>query len=203
MMVQSPPRSHLLSLQLPRELALKVTPAQFAALAAANRELTLERTATGELIVNPPAGSESGRRNLSLSGQLYRWYEANEALGEAFDSSAGFELPNGANRSPDAAWVRRDLWEALTPAQREGFAPLCPDFVVELKSPTDNLKTLQAKMHEYMENGAQLGWLIDPKTQRVEIYRPGQTVEILENPRTVSGETVLPGFTLNLHRIFA
>jgi Uma2 family endonuclease len=203
MMVQSPPRSHLLSLQLPRELALKVTPAQFAALAAANRELTLERTATGELIVNPPAGSESGRRNLSLSGQLYRWYEANEVLGEAFDSSAGFELPNGANRSPDAAWVRRDLWEALTPAQREGFAPLCPDFVVELKSPTDNLKTLQAKMHEYMENGAQLGWLIDPKTQRVEIYRPGQTVEILENPRTVSGETVLPGFTLNLHRIFA
>jgi Uma2 family endonuclease len=203
MMVQSPPRSHLLSLQLPRALALKVTPAQFAALAAANRELTLERTATGELIVNPPAGSESGRRNAKITTQLGIWSEANEALGEAFDSSAGFELPNGANRSPDAAWVRRDRWEALTPAQREGFAPLCPDFVVELKSPTDNLKPLQAKMQEYMENGAQLGWLIDPKTQRVEIYRPGQTVEILENPRTISGETVLPGFTLALNRIFA
>jgi Uma2 family endonuclease len=168
-MVQASPQSKPLLLQLPDKLSLQVTPEQFAALAAANGDLRLERTATGELIVNPPTGSESGKRNLSISGQLNNWYEVNEMLGEAFDSSTGFELPNGANRSPDASWVRKERWESLTLKQRKGFAPLCPDFVVELRSETDTLKGLRDKMQEYMNNGAQLGWLIDPKNRRVEI----------------------------------
>ncbi len=202
-MVQAPPQPKLLSLHLPGEVALKVTSEQFAVLAAANRGLRLERTATGELIVNPPTGGESGKRNLSISTQLGMWFEANDTLGEAFDSSTGFDLPNGANRSPDASWVRRERWDALTPEQREGFVPLCPDFVVELRSKTDSLTVLQAKMLEYMDNGSQLGWLIDPKNKRVEIYRAGQAVEVLENPDTLSGEDVLPGFTLILKRIWA
>ena len=189
-------------LQLPSELALRVTPDQFASLAAANRDLKLERTATGELVVNPPTGGESGKRNLNLSTQLGVWFEANDTLGEAFDSSTGFELPNGANRSPDAAWVRRERWDALTLEQREGFVPLCPDFVVELRSKTDSLAVLRAKMQEYQDNGTQLGWLIDPYSQRVEIYRQGQAVEVLERPSQLSGESVLPGFILTLHRIW-
>jgi len=172
-------------------------------LAAANRELRLEKTATGELIVTPPTGSETGNRNLKLSYFLARWIEEEGGDGLAFDSSSGFELPNGANRSPDVSWVRQERWEALTPEQRKGFAPLCPDFVVELRSETDTLKELRAKMQEYMENGAQLGWLIDPKNKRVEIYRSGQAVEVLEHPITLSGEQVLPGFTLTLKRVWA
>jgi Uma2 family endonuclease len=195
--------SPIVSLNLPDQLHLKVTPAQFAELAIANRDLRLERTATGVLIVNPPTGGESGKRNLSISVQLGIWYEANDTLGEAFDSSTGFELPNGANRSTDAAWVARERWETLTQEQREGFIPLCPDFVVELRSKTDSLKKLQTKMQEYKDNGVKLGWLIDPQNQRVEIYRPGQGVELLQNPETLSGESVLPGFTLSLKRIFA
>jgi Uma2 family endonuclease len=202
MTVQAPPQPKPLLLQLPSEIALQVTQEQFAALAAANRDLRLERTASGHLIVNPPTGSESGKRNLSISGQLSNWYEANDTLGEAFDSSTGFELPNGANRSPDASWVRKDRWEALTPEQRKGFAPLCPDFVVELRSETDSLKDLREKMQEYIENGAKLGWLIDPRNKRVEVYRAGQAVEVLENPSTLLGEGVLPGFTLSLKRIW-
>jgi len=152
--------------------------------------------------VNPPTGGETGKRNLSLSTQLGNWYEANESLGEAFDSSTGFELPSGASRSPDAAWVRRERWDGLTPEQKKTFVPLCPDFVVELRSETDSLTVLQAKMQEYMDNGAQLGWLIDPKNKQVEIYRAGQVEEVLEHPSTLSGESVLPGFRLSLQRIF-
>jgi Uma2 family endonuclease len=195
--------NRLIALNLPDQLHLNVTPAQFADLAIANGDLRLERTATGVLIVNPPTGGESGRRNLSIAGQLGCWYEVNETLGEAFDSSTGFVLPDGAHRSPDASWVAKDRWEALTQEQREGFIPLCPDFVVELRSKTDSLKKLQEKMQEYRENGAKLGWLIDPQNQRVEIYRPNQEVEILQNPETLSGESILPGFTLSLKRIFA
>nr|WP_313898536.1 Uma2 family endonuclease [Roseofilum reptotaenium] len=202
MVVQAPPQKSLW-LQLPQELTLHVTPEQFTMLAAANRELRLERTATGELIVNPPTGGNTGHRNLSITGQLSVWYEANDTLGRAFDSSTGFQLPNGANRSPDAAWVRQDRWDALTPEQQDAFIPLCPDFVVELRSKTDSLKELQAKMQEYSENGAQLGWLIDPKNKQVEICRPGQAVEVLENPMILSGEEVLPGFTLTLKRVWA
>lgn len=202
-MVQAPPQPQLLALQVPDQLALHVTTEQFAILAAANRELRLERTSTGELIVTPPTGSETGKRNLSISRQLGNWYEANDTLGEAFDSSAGFELPNGATRSPDASWVSKAKWDALTPEQRQGFAPVCPEFVVELRSKTDTLKELRAKMAEYIANGSQLGWLIDPQNQQVEIYRPNQDVEILAKPSTLSGEIVLPGFTLTLKRIWA
>ena len=200
-MVQALPQPLLL--QLPHEIALRVTPEQFAALAAANRELRLERTATGELIVNPPTGSETGYRNSKIIYFLVRWIEEEGGNGKSFDSSTGFKLPNGANRSPDASWVSQARWDALTSEQRQGFAPLCPDFVVELRSKNDTLKDLRAKMEEYMQNGAKLGWLIDPKNKRVEIYRLGQAVEILENPSQLSGETVLPGFNLNLKRVWA
>ncbi|MGK7888533.1 MAG: Uma2 family endonuclease [Leptolyngbyaceae cyanobacterium] len=203
MNLPAPSKTQPLSLQLPSDLALQVTSEQFAALVAANRDLRFERTATGELIVNPPTGGGSGKRNLSISSQLGVWFEANEILGEAFDSSTGFRLPNGANRSPDASWVSRDRWDALTLEEQEGFVPLCPDFVIELRSQTDSLRKLREKMREYMDNGAQLGWLIDPQNKRVEIYRVGQDVEVLDRPSTLSGKAVLPGFTLSLKRIWA
>ncbi|MEM8638201.1 MAG: Uma2 family endonuclease [Cyanobacteria bacterium P01_G01_bin.54] len=202
-MVQAPPQPQPLSLQLPDKLALQVTPEQFVALAVANRDLRLERTATGELVVNPPTGGITGFRNQSISTQLGNWFEANDTLGRAFDSSTGFELPNGATRSPDASWVRQDRWDALTPEQQEGFIPLCPDFAVELRSKTDTLKELRAKLQEYIDNGTQLGWLIDPKNKQVEIYRPDEAVEVLESPISLSGEGILLGFTLSLKRVWA
>ena len=192
---QTPTES--LYLELPSAIALQVTQEQFEALAAANRDLRLERTSYGELIVNPPTGGESGQRNFSITGQLARWCEEHEDLGEGFDSSTGFRLPSGADRSPDASWVRREKLEALNPDPTK-FLPLAPDFVVELRSTTDKLKTLQSKMQEYIDNGVRLGWLIDPKNRRVEIYRSGQDVEIFESPITLSGEDVLPGFVLSL-----
>jgi Uma2 family endonuclease len=201
-MIQTPTSPETLSLELPSELVLHVTQEQFEALAAANHDLRLERTAAGELVVNPPTGGESGKRNLSISTQLGNWFEAHEELGEAFDSSTGFRLPNGADRSPDAAWVSREHWESLTSQQQKGFVPLCPDFVVELRSESDSLPKLQAKMREYIDNGAKLGWLIDPQNQQVEIYRPGREVDVLENPSNLSGEDILPGFVLNLRRVW-
>ena len=203
-MVQTPAsrETETLSIELPKAIGLYVTQEQFAALAAANRDLRLERSAKGELIVNPPTGWETGRRNRSLTGQLDRWYEENEDLGEAFDSSTGFILPNGATRSPDASWVSRERWQALTPEQKGTFAHICPDFVVELRSSSDTLKSGQDKMREYIDNGAILGWLIDPQQRRVEIYRAGQDVEVLENPAELSGEDVLPGFVVNLRRVW-
>ncbi len=202
-MLQTPttPESQTLLIELPTSITLSVTPEQFTALAAANRDLRLERTSQGELIVNPPAGWETGERNCSLTGQLDRWYEENENLGKAFDSSTGFTLPNGAIRSPDASWVSRDHWEALTPEDKTTFLKTCPDFVVELRSRSDQLKPLQEKMQEYLENDARLGWLIDPQQQRVEIYRQGKEKEILEHTTELSGEDVLPGFRLSLSRI--
>ncbi len=202
MIKDQPLPSQTLSLELPGSLVLQVTQSQFESLAQANRDLRLERTALGELIVNPPTGGESGKRNLSISTQLGNWFEAHEQLGEAFDSSTGFKLPNGADRSPDASWVKRERWDSLTPQQRKGFVPLCPDFVIELRSESDSLVKLQAKMKEYIHNGTTLGWLINPQKKQVEIYRPHRTVEILENPTHLSGEDVLPGFTLNLKRIW-
>ena len=202
-MLQTPttPETETLLISLPNTIALQVTPEQFTALAAANRDLRLERTSQGELIVNPPAGWETGERNSSLTGQLYKWYEANETLGKVFDSSTGFTLPNSAIRSPDASWVSRERWEALTPEDKTTFPKICPDFVVELRSKSDKLPPLQEKMREYLENGAKLGWLIDPQSSRVEIYQTGKETEILENPTQLSGEPVLPGFILNLTRI--
>ena len=190
-----------LTFELPREITLRVSRAEFAAIAAANRDLRLERTADGKLIVNPPTGGESSRRNLSISAQLWIWVKANPTLGVAFDSSGGFELPSGDTRAPDASWVRSNKWNALTPQQQKGFVPLCPDFVVELRSETDNLSVLQEKMREYLANGARLGWLIDPQNQRVEIYRDRGDVEVLQQPGQLSGEDVLPGFTLSLRDI--
>jgi len=201
-MVQIFTEPETISIELPNAIGLFVTPEQFEALALANPDLRLERSAQGELIVNPPTGGESGSRNLSISTQLGNWCEANEDLGEGFDSSTGFILPNGARFSPDASWVSRTRWEALTPKQRKGFVPLCPDFVVELRSASDSLSTLQTKMREYIDNGARLGWLIDPQNRQVEIYRQQAEVEILINPAELSGEDVLPGFVLNLRRVW-
>lgn len=123
-------------------------------------------------------------------------------MGKAFDSSTGFRLPNGATRSPDASWIRMERWNALIQEQRKKFLPLCPDFAIELVSETDDLKDVQEKMQEYLENGLHLGWLINPKTRQVEIYRPNQEVEILQSPRSLQGEDVLPGFVLDLQPIF-
>ncbi|MDY7012815.1 MAG: Uma2 family endonuclease [Cyanobacteriota bacterium] len=191
-----------LSLELPEAIALYVTQEQFAALAAANRDLRLERTARGELIVNPPTGWETGERNCSISGELYMgWRNAGEP-GKVFDSSTGFTLPNGAIRAPDASWVSQERWDALTPEQKGTFAQICPDFVLELRSSSDPLKSVRDKMREYMENGAKLGWLLDPQHRRVEIYRPGLAVAVLENPAELLGEEILPGFVLNLRRVW-
>ena len=200
-MIQTLTKPEIL-LIVPNSIGLKVTPEQFEALAVANRDLRLERTAIGELIVNPPTGWETGKRNFSLTGQLARWCEENEDLGEGFDSSSGFILPNGATRSPDASWVSRPRWEALTPQQKGTFPNICPDFVVELRSSSDTLSDLQEKMREYIENGARLGWLFNPKQRQVEIYRPGFGPEVLENPVEISGEDVLPGFILNLNKLW-
>jgi Uma2 family endonuclease len=180
---------------------VKLTSEQFYQLCEENRDLQLERNANGELIVMPPTGGETGKSNSKFNLQIGLWNEQTE-LGEAFDSSTGFTLPNGANRSPDASWVEKSRWEALTPQQREKFIPLCPDFAVEILSPTDSLKKTQEKMQEYMENGCRLGWLINRKKWEVEIYRPGQEVEFLQSPLTLSGKNVLPGFVLNLQKIW-
>ena len=203
-MVQTPttPETKTLSLNLPSAIALQVTPEQFTALAAANRDLQLERTAQGKLIVNPPTGWETGELNCSIIGQLYRWYEENGKSGKTFDSSTGFTLPNGAIRSPDASWVSRERWEALTAEQKQTFPQICPDFVVELRSQSDQLKPLQEKMEEYLDNGARLGWLIDPYGRQVEIYREGKEKEVLENPSELSGENLLSGFVLNLAKLW-
>ncbi|MEJ6487144.1 Uma2 family endonuclease [Nostoc punctiforme UO1] len=186
----------------PSTLKLKIdlTDDQFFEMCQKNRDYRFERTASGELLIMPPTGSDTGRRNVKLTTQLDIW-NSESNLGEVFDSSTGFTLLNGAERSPDASWVKIERWNALTPEQQEKFSPICPDFVVELRSRTDSLKDLQEKMQEYIENGAQLGWLIDRKNKRVEIYRPGKDVEILDNPASLSGENILPGFVLNLQQI--
>jgi Uma2 family endonuclease len=172
----------------------------FLGLCRANPDLRLERTATGELIITPPAGSDSSGRNFELAGQLYNWAKANP-LGVCFDSSGGFTLPNGAIRAPDASWVARDHWDALTPAEQKRFAPVCPDFVIELRSASDPLRDVRAKMREYRDQGTRLGWLIDPRRSVVEIYRSRRRVEVLTAPATLSGEDVLPGFVVDLQGI--
>ncbi|MBF2079859.1 MAG: Uma2 family endonuclease [Synechococcales cyanobacterium T60_A2020_003] len=174
---------------------------QFYRLCQVNRELRLERTAEGSLVIMPPTGWETGNRNSKLNQRLSNWADAN-GQGLVFDSSTGFILPNGAIRSPDVAWVRKDRINALQPDPNR-FLPLCPDFAVELRSASDDLSTLQAKMQEYLDNGMQLGWLLNPLDQQVEIYRNGQSVEILQSPTELPGELVLPGFVLNLEGILS
>lgn len=181
--------------------SLDLTDERFLKLCQDNRDLRLEMTATGELIVMEPATSETGRRNAGLTFRLCQWAEG-DGTGVCFDSSAGFTLPNGAKVSPDASWIVKERYEALTEEEREQFAPLCPDFVIELRSKTDRLARLQAKMIEYMANGARLGWLLDPAARRVYIYRPGREAETLENPEAVEGDPVLPGFRLQLNEIW-
>jgi Uma2 family endonuclease len=180
---------------------LNLTNQQFFDLCQVNRDMRLELNAKGEMMLMMPAGGRTGKRNLSIGGQLWNWNEQYK-LGEAFDSSTGFILPNGANRSPDAAWIPQARWDALSVDEQERFLPLCPDFVIELRSPSDTLKAIREKMHEYIANGTQLGWLIDPETRTVEVYRQGQEVETLDNPATVSGEDVLPGFVLDMTKVW-
>lgn len=177
--------------------ALTLTDEQFAEICQNNRDLRFERTAKGELVIMAPTGGETGRRNVELAAEFVLWNRRTR-MGVVFDSSTGFKLPNGSTRSPDVAWVAMERWNALTPEQQRRFVPLCPDFALELKSPSDDLADLQAKMQEYLDNGLNLGWLIDPEQQRVEIYRPGQSVETLTNPTTLSGDALLPGFVLDL-----
>jgi len=168
---------------------------QLLELSSLNDDLRLELTAEGELIVMTPAGGETGRRNMRLAIQIGTWSER-DGTGVAFDSSTGFTLPNGAIRAPDASWVERSRYETLTPEQREKFLPLCPDFIVELRSPSDALSTLQEKMAEYVVNGARLGLLLDPVHKRVYVYKPGEPVRELADPEEVSADPVLPGFVL-------
>ncbi len=180
---------------------IELTDEIFFQLCQKNQDLKFERNARGDLIIMSPTGGETGNSNAGLTAKLWIWNEQNK-LGKVFDSSTGFKLPNGANRSPDASWVKIERWNALTPQQKTKFLPLCPDFVVELMSPSDSLLETQAKMKEYQENGARLGWLINRKSAQVEIYRLSQDVEILDSPATLSGEDVLLGFVLNMMLIW-
>lgn len=182
-------------------LKLPLTDEEFRQIAAANEDWCFESTKDGELVIMPPTGGNTGRRNIKISAQLESWSSSSN-LGEAFDSSTLFVLPNSARRSPDAAWIRRDRWDALTLEQQDKYPPICPDFVIELVSPSDSVKELRQKMQEYLDNGASLGWLIDPKTRQVEVYRSGRKKEIIQSPATLSGEDVLPGFILNLQLIY-
>jgi len=193
-----------ITLNIPSTVAL--TDEQFYHLCMANEEWRMELTAEGELMIMPPTGGESGIRNSDLNLQV-GWWNRQTRLGFVFDSSTIFQLPNGAKRSPDVSWVIRERWEALSPEDRRRFPPLCPDFVIELRSETDSLPKLQSKMLDYLVNGLRLGWLIDPQTSLVEIYRPNHDVETLtfsaeQAPPSLSGESVLPGFILDLTPIF-
>ena len=178
-----------------------VTPEQFEQLCIKYDELRLELTSTGELIVMPPTFSDTGRSNSNLTYQLEVWART-DGSGICFSALAGFTLPNGAIRSPDASWVKRDRWELLTNEEKKGFVPLCPDFVVELRSSSDRLSELRSKMVEYIENGASLGWLIDPLKRRVYAYQPSQETVMFDNPAVVSADPLLPGFTLNVTELW-
>lgn len=180
---------------------IELTDEQFYLLCRKNPDVKFERNAKGELIIMSPTGGETGNRNVEIAADFVIWNRQTK-LGKVFDSSTGFKLPNGANRSPDVAWIKQERWDALTPEQREKFPPIAPDFVLELMSPSDDLKKVQEKMQEYMENQIKLAWLIDRKNRRVEIYRLGREVEVLQSPKELSGEDVLPGFVLNLESVF-
>jgi Uma2 family endonuclease len=170
-------------------------------LCAANSELRIERTSDGELVIMPPTGGETGRRNFDLIGQFAAWVRQN-GTGVGFDSSTGFLLPNGAERAPDVAWVQSSRWDALTEAQRRKFPPLCPDFVIELRSGSDKLADQQAKLEEYIACGVRLGWLIDPDDRRVYVYRPARSVTVLEHATELRGDPELAGLILDLRSIW-
>lgn len=187
-------------LAVPPDVRMVVDDGDFVRLCAANRDLRLERTAEGGLIVMAPASPDSGGRNADLTMQLAAWSKATR-LGKPFDSSAGFTLPDGSIRAPDASWIRRERWEAVDRRDRRVFTSIVPDFVAEIRSPSDPIKDLRAKMAAYAEHGVRLGWLIDPETATVEIYRPGREPETLASPKSLSGEDVLPGLTIDLAEI--
>jgi Uma2 family endonuclease len=191
--------STLLTVNLPDSESM--TTEQFYQFCQLNRDLRIERTANGEVIVMPPAFSDTGNRNLKIALQVGNWSDR-DGTGEGFDSSTGFTLPNGAIRAPDTSWIKLERWNALTEQQKASFAPICPDFVIELRSKSDTLKSLQAKMQEYIANGALLGWLIDRQNRKVYIYRPNQESEILDHPESVSGDRILPGFMLQMAKIW-
>ena len=178
-----------------------MTDEQFVQFCADNEGLRFELTAEKELIVMPPEGMATSARSLRLSQRIGNWAERDGA-GLAFGSSGGFTLPNGAMRSPDASWTSWERWEAVAEEDKDRFSHFCPEFVLELRSPSDRLADAQRKMVEYVENGVLLGWLIDPRTRSVYVYRPGQAVERLEEPKTLSGDPVLRGFELNLDDIW-
>ncbi len=177
--------------------AVDLTDEQFYRLCQANDTWKLERTAKGDLLIMPPVGGKSGKREADLITDINNWNRQTR-LGEVFSSSTIFRLPNGGDRSPDVAWVKQERWEALSEEEQEKFPPLCPDFVIELRSRTDNLESLQEKMQEYLNSGLRLGWLINPQQQQVEIYRPNQAIEIVNLPVSLSGEDVLEGLVLDL-----
>lgn len=173
---------------------------QFTSICHANPEAKLELTARGELVIMSPTGGESGIRNLKISALLYLWTEK-DGTGVAFDSSTMFRLPNKAFRSPDGAWIQLSRWNTLTDEEKRTFPPISPDFVIELRSPSDSPKELREKMQEYIDNGVQLGWLIDPIAKQVEIYRRNCAPETLSNPKQIEEKDVLPGFILSLNSI--
>jgi len=179
----------------------KISEEKFMTICQKNPDVKFELNQKGELIIMSPTGGETGKRNAKINSRFVVWNEQTN-LGEVFDSSTCFKLPNGAIRSPDVSWITKERWENLTSEERAKFPPLAPDFVLELMSPSDNLKDTQNKLQEYLETGVRLGWLINPKTRQVEIYRPGKTKEILDSPSTLSGEDVLPGFMLELGNIW-
>jgi Uma2 family endonuclease len=179
----------------------KLSDEHFNRLCEANPDIKFERTPTGELVIMPPTGGETGKRNVELSADFVYWNRKTK-LGVVFDSSTCFKLPGGGNRSPDVSWIEKSRWDALTPEQQRKFPPICPDFVLELRSPSDNLQMIQQKMQEYLDSGIKLGWLINPEDGEVEIYRPGQNVEVQRSPGVISGEGVLPEFILSLEWIW-
>ncbi|MBW4644305.1 MAG: Uma2 family endonuclease [Goleter apudmare HA4340-LM2] len=182
--------------------SMQMTDKQFFEFCQVNRDLRIERNKFGELSIMTPTGSETGNREFNILGQLWVWSEQ-DGTGIAFSSSTGFTLSTGAKRSPDASWIKLARWNVLSKEEQQGFAPICPDFVVELMSPSDSLSTLQEKMTEYMqEPGVQLGLLIDRKQRQVYIYRPGKPTECLDNPASVSCDPILPGFILNLNKVW-
>ncbi len=180
---------------------VKLSDDQFYQLCRDNPDVKFERNESGEIIVMSPTGGETGKCNAKLTTRFVLWNEETK-LGEVFDSSTCFKLPNGSDRSPDVSWIKLERWNTLKPEQREKFPPIAPDFVLELMSPSDSLRETQAKMQEYINAGVKLGWLIDRKTRSVEIYRQGQPKELLESPTSLSGEDILPGFILNLQWIW-
>ena len=180
---------------------IELTEDQFFEFCQINQELRIERTAEGDLVIMPPEGGETGNRSILLGTFLTQW-AWQDGTGVTFGSSTGFILPNGAMRAPDVAWVKRSRLTVLTPDQKQKFLPLCPDVVMEIRSPSDRLNSLQEKMQEYLDTGAQLGWLIDPPSRTVYVYRPNRPVERLEHPATIAGDPVLPGFSLDLQTIW-